>query len=184
MNVKVMRKKGGKCKRQNRMRNRFGFTIIELTLAIVISGVIFVGIGFSVESIIQFWTRQAFHNAFGFEAESAMFRMIREIRQVRNLESVTTATQTNFVFTDVTNQAIDYDYDDNANQLTRNNALILENVASFQFQYWDEDYNALGAPATSPLETDIRQVCVSMTVSQGADSVELRSCATPRNLDD
>jgi len=175
---KLMRKKKHPTK-----RNR-GVTLVELVISMVILATLMVGIqAFSVP-IFDLWNYQTFRQGASSEGRLALMKMVKEINQVRNPASVTTASANSFAFTDVNNQAITFDLSAQTLRRTAGSGAktLATGITSLQFQYFDEDRNVVGSPATSPDETDLRIVEITITITANGKTDTFRSLAIPRNI--
>ncbi|MBW2005450.1 MAG: prepilin-type N-terminal cleavage/methylation domain-containing protein, partial [Deltaproteobacteria bacterium] len=147
--------------------NKQGFTLVELLVAMAISGVVMAGIYSVYYSQQKSYVAQEQMAAMQQNLRAAMYVMEREIRMAgcdptrKANAGITAANATSVSFTedirgdaegsdpdgvtDDPNEAIAYSLDDNDgdgdNDLERNSNLIAENIDALNFVYLDEDGN-------------------------------------------
>jgi prepilin-type N-terminal cleavage/methylation domain-containing protein len=137
------------------MKTRRGFTIVEFALTIAILGVAALLVAPSVSSAIKdynlVWSRRLVVN----EAREGLDRMVREIRLVPGSAQITTVSATSLVFQYPTGTPISYSL--SGGNLLRNSDILVSNVSSLAFTYYDE----VGA-ATS-VASAVRSVGIQLT---------------------
>lgn len=152
-----------------------GFTLIEVVMVIIISGIIF-GIGANIiTSALYSWDLLNLRKDLVFKSRVGMNRMVREIRQARPSE-ILEASATDLRFTDPNAGVIEFKLD--GTFLKRNNDILSDNLKSsdgLQFVYWD----ANGAMTTDP--NNIRRVEISLSFQKGSALFNYRSGTTIRN---
>lgn len=172
------------------MRNQRGITLIEMTLSIVLIGIIGVVAGnaflYSTESVL---TANNAREAMQVD-RLAMDRMIREIRNVADNTQVLTATGVTFQFIDVDGNTISFTLAaPTLNRVSTTVDPLTSNVSGLTFTY----LNSAGAtipiaagppnsPLVSPSATDIWWVQIALTVGTGPEAVTLRSRVHPRSF--
>jgi len=177
--VKALMSKKKRLTKTNR-----GVTLVELVISMVILATLMVGIqAFSVP-IFDLWNYQTFRQGASSEGRLALMKMIKEINQVRNITSVTTASANSFAFTDANNQSITYDLNGQTLRRTAGSGAktLATGITTLQFQYFDEDRNVVASPATSPDETDLRTIEITVTITANGKTGTFRSVAVPRNV--
>lgn len=166
------------------MKKKNGFTLIELVIVIATVGIISTIIGSMLLGVVDAWTFKFDRNDLLSDGRIAINRMTREIRTVKTSTSVTTASTTQFRFTDTGNKDITYSLSStNLNRTEDGTAnLIAENISSAAFTYYDTNGNTIAAPLVSPSSTDIRRVRINLTLTKNGQNVYLQSDASTKNF--
>lgn len=165
------------------MRN--GFTLIELIIVITIIGIVAGVIGFVLLGAVDAWTFKFNRTDLLADGRLAMNRMVREIREIKDDDSVTTASSSEFRFTNAGNVDITYnlsstDLNRTANSVTN---ILAENLSNLTFTYYDS--YASGATSITPTvgtDTNIRMVQIDMSLTKNGENVYVRSQSVPRNF--
>lgn len=157
-----------------------GFTIIEYIMVIALTGLIFLALSQVVLITMRSWDISLSGAELIGNTEVAFARLTREIRQIRNATSLTTANSSSITFTHASGTDITYQLV--GNQLRRNLYTAMENVDSLLFEYLDENGSVIAIPITSPAETNVRMIRVTMTASPSSQSVTVRSTVKLRNV--
>ena len=158
-----------------------GYTLIELVTVMVIIGIIAaIGTPLLMETADAWSYASRFQNNAVLSAIVAQNRMSREIRRLKNDTSVTTATSSQFSFTDVNNNATTFNL--SGNTLMRNSDGLLDNVTSLSFTYYDDNNAVIATPAVSPNYTDIRLVKVNYSVLAASNTLNFGFTVKPQNL--
>lgn len=171
--------------------NKRAYTLVEVLLTLVILGII-MGIGTSAMlSGIETWGVFTQRKELLGNGTMAIDRMLREIRMVRDTAGITTADQSNIVFTDTNNNSIRFYL--SGTTLNRSRRMfgawwpngLLRNVRRLEFNY----YNAAGAVLGRPVSdgSSIRRIRIDIELSKGSGriasgTVSLESDVWPRNL--
>ena len=166
------------------MKNKKGFTLIELVIVITIVGIAASIIGAILLGAIDAWTFKFNRNDILWDGRLAIDRMTREIRTIKDSASVTTASSAQFRFIDAGNKDITYSLSSTNLNRTEDGAanLLAENVSSFAFTYYDASDTVISVPAVSPSATDIRRVRINLTLTKNGQNVYLQSDASPKNF--
>ncbi len=116
------------------------------------------------------------------QAIVAANRMSREIRQLKNDASVTTATSSQFSFTDISNTALTFNQ--SGNLLMRNSDALadIDNVSPLVFTYFDDSGSTIATPVVSPNNTDIRAIQVNFYILAGSNKLPFQFTIRPQNL--
>jgi len=164
------------------MRNERGITLIEVTLSIVLIGIIGVVAGnaflYSTESVL---TANNAREAMQVD-RLAMDRMIREIRNVADNTSVLTANGTTFQYLDTDGNTISFTLAATTlNRVSTTTDILAANVSGLTFTYLDNTGATITTPTLSP-STNIWWVQIALTVGTGSQAVTLRSRVHPRSF--
>jgi prepilin-type N-terminal cleavage/methylation domain-containing protein len=166
------------------LARRSGFSIIELfvvlsLLAIFMSAVhesVIVGLR-TVSSADQRETiRQQLASTFE-----------RFIRDASTADDVDDAATNDFQFDTLTATNVQYLYDSGAGTLSRDDnatsqQILLRNLTSFDFNYFDTSGTQLSEPVASSAEDTIRVVEVTATVTLSNETITVSDAAFLRNL--
>jgi len=157
-------------------KKRAGFTLIELIAATVITAIIVVVISFIINAGMDAWFFLNEQNRMMHDARDAMQRMQREIKRTASSESIATFLATEYAFTDVDGNSINFQK--SGTDLERNGAVLLTDLTSadgLEFVYLNE----LGVVTAATLE--ISTVQITMKLAKGANQVSLQSSASIRS---
>lgn len=152
-----------------------GVTLIELTMVIVIVGVLAGASSMYIKETIDLWRFLSFRNEVVAQGRTALIRMEREMRQVKDKDSISTASATQFQFTDINDNSINFYL--SGNNLMRNSDILANNVTTLNFTYFDRD-NTTPVADTS----QIYRITITLGIQSGNQSNTLRSQVYPRNL--
>lgn len=158
-----------------RARPDAGFTLVELTLVIVVvsaAGLIFTGMFLEAVRSYEF---VASEKEMVQEARYAEERIVRELRGVRGSRFVTQATPRALAFVDRDSAAVGFSWTGVKGDplvYTRNGSAqtLAEGVDSLAFAYWRAD-GGPAAPRVAPAPTDIWRVSVILRLAKGSHSV-------------
>jgi len=167
-----------------KMKKNKGFTLIEVIITITVVGIVSVIIGSMLLGIVKAWTFKFNRNDMLWDGRLALDRMTREIRTVKDSTSVTTATSSQFRFTDTGNKDITYSLSSTNLNRTENGTvnLLAENVSTLTFTYYNSSDAVIPNPAVSPSATDIRRVRINLTLTKNGQNVYLQSDASAKNF--
>lgn len=137
-----------------------GFTLVEFALTIAILGVVGVFMAPAINNAVKdynlVWNRRVLVN----EAREGMERMTREIRLIPGSPQITSIGATSFVFQYPTGTTITYSL--SGGNLLRNSDVLVANVSSLTFTYYNEDSGTASTTAT------VRSVGIQFTSGTAA----------------
>lgn len=157
------------------IKNRRGFTLIELILVVVLLGIVALALTAAFVptariSVAVDTRKDALQNT-----RLAMERMLREIREARSI--AVCCPLTSLTFTNAANGVIAYSWSGAALAPLQRNAIDLACcVQGFTLNYLRKD----GLPAALPAE--VWRIQADLQVQVGNETVEFRSEVNPRNL--
>jgi len=158
------------------MSTKKGYTLIELIVVIVIIGIVSsIAIPFVVAAV-DAWLIMRTEREVLSEGRYALERMTREIRQIKSIDDIGTFSATQFEFTDVNDNSIDFEQ--SGTTLLRNDDILLGNLQNpegLTFTYLDSSSNETAVKA------NIRMVRIKLILESGDTIVRLRSLARFRN---
>lgn len=158
-----------------------GYTLIELVIVITVIGIVAaIGVPMMLQTADAWIFASRFQDNAVSSAVVAANRMSREMRRLLNDASVTTATSTQYTFTDVNSNSITYNR--SGNTLMRNSDGLADNVTALTFTYYDDSGNTIALPVVSPNNTDIRRIKVDLSILAGSNTLNFGFQARPQNL--
>jgi len=155
-------------------QNENGFTLIELVMVIILSGIM---VAVSMRMLaVGFSAYLKGSNAVSAEQQAhlALERMARDIRAVRSPADISTATASQLTFTDFTGNSIAYSL--SSTNLTRGSQILAGGISSLTFSYYDLNGN------TTATLTAIRYIGISLNVTQGGSNFTISTAVYPENL--
>ncbi|OGC21602.1 hypothetical protein A3J90_08520 [candidate division WOR-1 bacterium RIFOXYC2_FULL_37_10] len=155
-----------------------GFTLIETIIAITIAGVISSMLFVVITTGIDSWGFLRGQKKLMQEVKGVLIRMTKEIRRVKSNSSsnIITFTPGDFKFVDIDDNMIEYKR--NGANLERNGSILLSGIASpdgLHFTYLD------GSGNVATIESNINVVQFNLVVQDGKNVVRLSSGAGIRN---
>jgi prepilin-type N-terminal cleavage/methylation domain-containing protein len=166
--------------------NSRGFTLIEAIITIVIVGIISSIAALIILEGMQASSKEQNLSSAHYQARLAMERMAREIRTINvkgNVGTVAIGTITgnptnSLIFTDLTGTNVTYSLSGQTLNRTVGgvSSSLAAGVTTLEFRHYDIA-NALTISALAVWTIDI-----SMTDTQGADSLPMRTRVHPRNF--
>lgn len=151
-----------------------GFTMIELILVIVLLAIIGTTAAMILnEGLFSYITAKNVTDA-EWQGRVGVDRMLRDIRAVRSSGDISTASASQFIFTDITGTSVTYQL--TGSSLMRNSQVLADGVQSLTFTYTDKS----GA-STSTINA-IRYVTFSVTVTQKGANYNVVSSVYLRDL--
>lgn len=157
-----------------------GWTYVELVVAMTLAAVIVLSLGKIALLMIDAHEVQTMARGMRGEASEACYRFSREVRAVRDVQSVTTATNQEFRFTDVNGNDIRYWL--SGTNVRRNADTMVEQVSDLVLTYYDVSGAEIVTPVVSPSATNIRSVRMVLTVTRSGESFNVQTQAKLRNV--
>ena len=150
-----------------------GFSLLELIIVMVILSIV-AAMG---SRIIQAGFNSYFTNenvtTANVQARLALERMTRDIHAINSQASITTASASQLVFTDVNGVSITYQK--TGTQLMRNAQVLSDGVNSLSFSYLDRN------AAVTAVLTNIRYVTVTLNITSGNVNYTMRTTINTMN---
>jgi prepilin-type N-terminal cleavage/methylation domain-containing protein len=144
-----------------------GFTLIELIMVIVLSSILASIGSYVLLAGFKAWFANQNVMAANNQARMALERMTRDIHAVASAASITTATASQFTFTNIGGTSITYQR--TGSQLMRNTQVLADNISSLSFSYLDRN------AATTAVLANIRYISISLVISQGSAQYPMRT---------
>jgi len=169
-----------------RPRRAEGFTLIELTIVIVVVSIaayLFVGMFVQAVQSYQFIDVE---KELLQEARYAEERILRELKRVRGNTDITAATASTFTFIDRDAAPVSFSWtgvqgDPLIYTKSGTPRTLANGVDSLAFTYWREDGTA-AVPIVSPQATDIWRIAVYLRLAKGGQNVASSSAVFVRSL--
>lgn len=152
--------------------NRRGLTMLELVLTIT-AGAAIALVAYVLINPVDNVMVTTLRRGGSAEAQAAMTRMLSEIERAKEPSLIATMTSSHLTFTDVDDQAIDFQL--SGTDLMRGSGVLARNVQALTFEYFDEDGNSTAVAG------DVRVIRVTLTITSGNQTINLRSAAGIRN---
>lgn len=168
--------KGGGGRRKSAQR---GFSLIEMSVVIVILGILSIGTLTFMKPAMDLMVHKNFVNGPLTEAHLAMAKMVRDTNQIKDNASISTASASQLTFTDVNDDTVSYTL--SSGTMARNGVAIAKSVTGLQFTYYSSSNGVLSSPTLSP-ETNIHRIQAQITVSDMGRSATVRGHMYPRNV--
>lgn len=121
---------------------RRSFTLIELVVVIVITGMLAAGIGmFSQTMVVDSANLISVRGELTDEALHALNFLSREVRMIREVSDITTASASSLRFTSYDGLDVTYSLDAGGTRFMRNDDELCGDVSALAFSYEDADGN-------------------------------------------
>ncbi len=143
----------------NIKKARAGFTLIELVIVIIITGIIIVIASRFLAVGLTSYRNASNLNGSYRNVQLAMERMSRDFRSVPAVSNISTATASTFTFTNSGGTSISYSL--SGSNLMRNSQALASHVSALTFTYYTS------AGSTTSTISAIRYIGVSVTFSGG-----------------
>lgn len=156
------------------MQKKKGFTLIELVMVLVIMSVISLVLGKSLYQAFQTFQTAEQASEADWSGFIAMQRMVSDIHTIRSAASITTISASNFVFTDVSGNSVQYQL--SSGNLLRNTQTVTNGITALAFTYYDKN-GSVTATASS-----VRYILISLTATEGTLSLPFVTLAATRVL--
>ena len=170
-----------------------GFTIIELIIVIVITGIISGIFGMLIIQVIDVYSFVTVREDVLSEVELAMERMVREMRQIQKaaqaIEVIYLADISEFQFVDIHNDITGFKRDGSdlrriefsERDVVQYNDLLADGISILEFKYWDKDNNEF-EPITPEDRKKIKRIEISVEMERQDQEVTIDTQVYPRNL--
>ena len=158
---------------QTTSRDKSGYTLLEVIVVTVILGIVGSAASFVLINCLRTYNTVAPSLFASYEATLATERMKRELRNAV-AGSITTVEPRSVEFVNEEGESVNYRA--SAENLYRNDDLLVENLEAFELAYWSRG----GQPATTPSEVHLIELDVTARVR--AASFRSRTAVFPRGL--
>jgi len=158
-------------------RQAGGFTLIEMIMVIVITGLIASLAGIMLHHGVRAYVLSGELTEIDWQGRLALERLLRDLRRLRSATpaDLTMSPADRITFVDRDNQTISYAL--SGATLTRNGQPLADGVGALNFDYLRNDGKTTAAAAG-----EVFYISVSFTISQGDSSRNLRGTVFPRSL--
>ena len=155
-----------------------GFSLVEMVLVIVITGIIgSIGALIMQRGFASYFTGKDIANA-DWQGRLALERMARELREIRSATAgdISTMTATQITFNDSAGNNISYTIA--GTQLTRNGVVLADSINNLTVSYLQND-----GRNTAGVATAVYYITISAVVAQDATTTTTyRTTVNPRNF--
>lgn len=162
----------------NRIKNKqAGFTLIELVVVILLTGVLVAAITPFVHTNVKAFVQIRVAKDIAQGARVGLLRMTEELKRATSItNSSSNSIRFNFLDTDGSTRNIIYEYQ--GEFLTRgDDEAIIAAVQDFRLQYYDES----GSSTTTTTAIRLIQIEIDIGASS-SQSATIRTCVRPRNI--
>jgi type II secretory pathway pseudopilin PulG len=175
-------------------------TLIELIVAMVIVGILTVGLTSFINQTIGVWDFLSFRSDIANYGRVSIARMANDIRWISNRASIENATATNLTFT-TANGRVGYSYNSAGSQLIYNQGgsvggafnssnMLSTDVTNFAFSYFNSSTSTttMAVPVSSANLTTIDRIginatfSINSTVKEGNQNSTVITEIYPRNF--
>jgi len=119
--------------------NKYGFTLIELMIVVVILGLITLGLVTFFGGGMRSWISGQFQLAAQREARIALDRMVKEVREGDSIDDSSDSNTIKVDYNVLGKTSVTYDWNGTSGEsLTRNSAPFLDNVHQLTFTYLNQ----------------------------------------------
>ena len=157
-----------------------GFSMIELILVMVVTGIIASVTALIFRPTLDSWSLDSSRLTETDSLSYAMNRIMDEIASIQSNTGVLTATASRLRFIGGTGATVDYQL--TGSNLMRNSDILARDVQSMTVTYSNVTNAAIGTPAVSPSTTDIWKINVELVGLRDGETVRLQSAMHPRNF--
>jgi type II secretory pathway pseudopilin PulG len=162
----------------SRLNSRSGVTLIELTMLIVVVGILAASMSLYVKETIDLWNFVTFRNEVASQGRTALMRILRDIRHA---STISTADTSALAFTDIDGNSISYTL--NGTNLERGSQILASNVTQFTLAYYDSSNAQLTTlPLSSSDRGAVYRITVQLRIVYGGEGLTLNGEAYLRNF--
>ncbi len=159
-------------------RNQFGYTMLELVLAIALLGII-AGVmarmfiwGIDIYSFVSNRKDVLQTSRIGIEI------LVRDLRSIKSAGDINSASNGQIDFYNLDDENIIFTY--NSGVFSRNSNTMIDGLSSFQFTYYDVDDDLISSPVADP--ATIWKIKYTLYATIDAKTFHLESTVIPRNF--
>lgn len=156
------------------MRGKRGFTLIEMTLTLVLMGIIGVIIGRVMFQSFQMFTAAQNLSETDGKAFVALERIVNDIHTMRSPADITTMSASQLTFVDLNGTSIQFQL--SGTTLSRNSQTLATGVQSLVFTYKGS------TGATTATASQVRYIAIALTTSQGTMTASFSTQAAIRGI--
>ena len=168
--------------KNNVIKNKNGFSLIELMVVLAILGIIILGLVTFFTGGTKSWVAGQSQLEAQRNARQAMDRMVKEIREADYINSSSVSSQIDF--NTPFDGSISYSLSESGD-LKRGFNLIINNVQSLAFTYFDNSDTAVDLPLTVETASKISKVHIDLKVDvddDGNPDITLNTDVSLRNF--
>lgn len=156
------------------MKQQHGFSMIELVIVIAILATLAVITLPMLQAGFNGYVTQRNLSDANWQGRLALSRMVRDIQSLPSTSNISTASSSQFTFTDIDNASVSYTL--SGNNLQRNAITLANGVNSITFDYYDN------AGATTATIANIRYISIALNVTQNNVNITLQTVIDLRNV--
>lgn len=159
----------------NAYKKQQGFTLIELVMVIVLLTII-AAISSKIisQGLSAYLTGKNAIDAI-WQGEFAMERMARNIAQVRSANDIAVQSSSEFSFTDINGNSIDYKL--SGSSLLYNTQILADGINSLSFGYYDKNGSSVGSSSIN-----LHYVTITLNITQNNTNYTLSRAVYLRDL--
>ena len=172
--------KGRKNRRHEYLRQEHGFTLTELVIVTIVSGILVIAavpfFKLNVDSYVEIKTKKNMMQS----ARMAFSRMMAELHRIEDSMDISNGDVTQITF-DVPDDGAGFiTYELSGNEILRQGQKFMGPVDNFVLRYYERDGSEMGTPF--PMNSIVWRISVEVTVGEGSSSLSLRGQVSPRNF--
>lgn len=157
-----------------------GFSLVEMILVTLIMTGVMIGSAAIFKPILDSWAVAQAQSETGDTIGYALQRMKHEISQIHDKATVITATSTQFRFEDTDYRNINYTI--SGGNLMRDTQILVRNIQSATFTYYDQNNAVIASPTLSPANTNIWMIKISLSILKNGQTKTMETIVHPRNF--